>query len=65
MGGMEGGGGRGRGEDGEARRRDGEMGSDSEVEGEIEGREETMEQRSRRETLHCSLNELHPTATRR
>lgn len=41
------------------------MGSDSEVESEIEEREETMEKRRRRETLHCSLNELHLAATLR
>lgn len=35
------------------------MGNDSETESEIEEREETMEERERRETLHCSVNELH------
>lgn len=41
------------------------MWSDSEVESEIEERGETMEEGRRRETLHCSLNELHLSATLR
>lgn len=41
------------------------MGSDSKVESEIEEREETMEERKQKETLHCSLNELHLSATLR
>lgn len=41
------------------------MGNDSETKSEIEEREETMEERKRRETLHCSLNELHLSATLR
>lgn len=40
------------------------MGNISETESEIEERGETMEERKRRETLHCSLNELHLAAAR-
>lgn len=42
-----------------------EMRNNSEAESEIEERGETMEERKRGETLHCSLNELHLSDTRR
>ena len=41
------------------------MGNISETESEIEEREETMEERKRRDTEHCSPNELHLSATLR
>ena len=41
------------------------MGNNSETESEMEEREETMKERKRRETLHCSPNELHLSATLR
>lgn len=55
---------RGRGRESVTKRRR-KMGNISETESEIEERDETMEERKRRETLHCSLNELHLFATLR
>lgn len=56
----------GGGENGRVRDRwrERKMGSDGEAESEMERREETTEDRKQRETLHCSLNELHLAATR-